>query len=239
MYQHQPQHQQITEKERQQERREKKSLIVAIVATAILGIFIGAVAVGNMVGPSYQFQKAVHSHMVNAYLASTPELMEDQIALAIQGTKDLGLTVDMYGKLMPWQQTPDWRMDYCYLHLQAIIDRCHEVIEWRNHQDLSSGQVTDVYNQKMNNLRNFIVEGGYSDYAAKGAFYVNFHSFYYVWWKAIGAVMFVFVIFAWAKVVATFSAGSEEPIEAIWFYVFGAVLAIMVIVGGAFAIMGT
>ena len=236
---YQPHHKQIAEKEKKQEQREKKSLIVAVVATAILGLFIGTVAVGNMVGPSYQFQKAVHSHMVNAYLASTPELMEDQIALAIQGTKDLGLTADMYGKLMPWQQTPDWRMDYCYLHLQAIIDRCHEVIEWRNHQDLSSGQVTDVYNQKMTNLRNFIVEGGYSDYAAKGAFYVNFHSFYYVWWKAIGAVMFVFIIFAWTKVLVTFSAGAEEPVEAIWFYGLGAIVSIMVIVGTAFAIMGT
>ena len=235
----QPKYQQNVEKEKQQERKEKKSLIVAIVATVILGLFIGAVAVGNMVGPSYQFQKAVHSHMVNAYLASTPELMEDQIALAIQGTKDLGLTADMYGKLMPWQQTPDWRMDYCYLHLQAIIDRCHEVIEWRNHQDLSSGQVTDVYNQKMTNLRNFIVEGGYSDYAAKGAFYVNFHSFYYVWWKVVCSVILFFVAFAWVRALATFSGGSEEPVERFWWYLLFGIVTIMLLVATLFAIMRT
>lgn len=216
----------------------KKSLIVAIVATAVLFMFVISVNVANVVGPNYQYEKTVHSHMVNAWAASTPELMENQIALAIQGMKQLGLTEDMYGKLMPWQQTPEWRMDYQYLHLQAIIDRCHEVIDWRNHQDLSNGQVTDVYNQKMNNLRSFIVEGGYSDYIAQSAFYVNLHPFYYVWWGAISAAIFVFVGLAWTKTGIIFSAQSEESVDAIWFYVVWILATIIIVIGAFFVVMG-
>jgi len=226
------------EKEEEMDAKVKKALAITIFATILLCIFIGSVAVGNMVGPRYQYQKAVHSHMENAYGASTPELMESQIDLAMQGMRQLGLTEDLYGKLMPWQQTPDWRMDYCYLHLQAIIDRCHEVIDWRNHQDLSSGQVTDIYNQKMNNLRGFIIEGGWSDWIAQNAFYVNYHPFYYVWWHIVGVIAGVFVVLAWIMAFAMLSAVSDDPIKLFWWYMLWLIITVAILIIAAMWMVG-
>jgi hypothetical protein len=226
------------EKEEELDPKVEKAFAIAIFATVVLGIFISSVSVGNMVGPRYQYQKAVHSHMENAYGASTPELMESQLDLAMQGMRQLGLTEDLYGKLMPWQQTPDWRMDYCYLHIQAIIDRCHEVIDWRNHQDLSSGQVTDIYNQKMNNLRGFIIEGGWSDWIAQNAFYVNYHPFYYVWFGVIGAIATIFVVFAWIGFFATLSTESEDPIKFFSWYVLWLIITITILVLAVMWVVG-
>ena len=132
-------------------------------------------------------------------------------------------------------------MDYCYLHLQAIVNRSHEIIEWRDHQDLESGQVTDVYNQKMNNLRAFIVEDGWSDYIAKGAFYVNLHPFYYAWWGLIEGVALIFIIAAWSRVLATFAAEPEDPEELparIVVYVVSLVFIVMVSIAIANWVVG-
>lgn len=223
-----------SEEELKANKKIKKALVIAIIATLVLIAYAGAVMVGNMTGPAYKFQKAVHSHIENAYWASTPELMENQIELAVRGMTDLGLTPDMYGKLMPWEQTPDWQMSYCYLHLQAIIDRCHEVIDWRTHQDLSNGQITDVYNQKMSNLHNFLFEGGWSDDIAKNAYYANFHAFYYIWCGVIGAAVFLLVGLAWLG-VATSAMWDDEDL-AFWVRIMGSVVIVVPIVLGAIAV---
>lgn len=163
-----------------------KQWLVTGVVLAVVTIFLVAMAsVAFKVGPRYDFQEAVHGHIDNACSSPTPELMKENLLLARTGMVELGLTPDMYGKLMPWKQTPEWRMDYQYARLDAIVDRCDEIIAWRDAQDLTSGQIVDVYREKMDTVKELISDGGsvrYSvDYLAYRAYMIENHPFLYLY----------------------------------------------------------
>jgi hypothetical protein len=108
-----------------------------------------------------------------------------QLNLCEQGMRNLGLTPDMYGAWLPWEQTPDIRMDYQYSHIDAIIERTKAVIEWRNETYTKNGSAPetlgDVYNTKMDNLRSFLVEDGWSDWISYRAFFVNNYLWLVIW----------------------------------------------------------
>jgi hypothetical protein len=141
---------------------------------------------GNMTGPSYTFNLKVHSHMENAYFANTPELMITQLQECKQGMIDLGLTSDMYDAYWTWDRVPHRQMAYQYQHIDSIISRAEAVIEWRNENygsgssDITSESLGDVYEVKMDNLRGFLKEEGWSDWIAHGAYYANHHLLYYL-----------------------------------------------------------
>ena len=176
-----------------------RSVVYIVVGIILLGVFIGAIETYRWTTTEYEFNKKVHSHIDNAYWASTPELMKEQLQLVIDGMHGLGLEAGDNAKYLSWEKTPDWDMAYCYQHLEAIMDRCDEVINWRNSQDNTSGQVTDVYNQKMTALHDFLPEGGWSDEIAHGAFYVKYHPFLAFWYEMIAALWIVglVVLFSW------------------------------------------
>ena len=137
----------------------------------------------DLTGPNYEFNTKVHGYMENAYYANTPELMIYNLEKSKQGMKDLGLTNDMYDAYFMWDKVPHKQMFYQYQHIDSIISRTNAVIQWRNENygNESSGvpseSLGDVYEQKMDNLRGFLQEEGWSDWIANGAFYAN----YYVW----------------------------------------------------------
>jgi hypothetical protein len=141
---------------------------------------------GNMTGPSYTFNLKVHSHMENAYFANTPELMIQQLKECRQGMLELGLTPDMFDAYWAWDKVPHRQMAYQYQHIDSIISRAEAVIQWRNENygnessGIPSESLGDVYEMKMDNLRGFLKEEGWSDWIANGAFYANHHLIYYL-----------------------------------------------------------
>jgi len=155
------------------------SLIVAVLSIlSIVGLHLYDSVV---LFPTYN--RAVHSHMENAYFANTPELMKKELLLSVSGMKELGLKEDMYSVVLPWEMTPEKRMDYQFSHLESIISRIDSVGEWRKNVYEKGGtqeSLGDVYEIKMDNLRNFLKEDSWSDWIAEGAFYANVYS-WFVW----------------------------------------------------------
>lgn len=125
-----------------------------------------------------EYTKNVHGHMVNAYYSNTPELMIENLEKAKQGMINLGLTENLYMSHYSWEQTPDNKMDYQYKHIDSIIERAYDVIEWREDASHESGtQANDIYEQKMKNLRNFLKSEGWSDDIAYETWLAHNHSF--------------------------------------------------------------
>lgn len=110
-----------------------------------------------------KWNQAVHGHIVNAYWSNSPELMIENLQKAKDGMRSLGLSEQDYGTVLPWQKTPDNSMAFQYKYLDSVIGRAQDVITWREEASHNPGtQTTDIYEQKMGNLREFISpnEGG-------------------------------------------------------------------------------
>jgi hypothetical protein len=178
-----------------------KQWLVTGVTLAIVTIFLVTMAfVAFKVGPKYEYQEAVHGHIENACSSPTPELMKENLLLSRTGMVELGLTPDMYGRLMPWKQTPEWRMDYQYARIDALVERCDEIIAWRENQDLTSGQIVDVYREKMDTLRAMIKDGttmaSSVDYLAYRAYMIENHPFLYLYIVPVLIVLSAFTLSA-------------------------------------------
>ena len=128
---------------------------------------------------NYKYELAVASYIENAYEVNTPDRMVEQVQKAINGMRELGLKEDMHGAM--FFPKPDNSMDWQYDFLNSVVERAKSVQEWRASME-KSGQVEtlgDVYEQKMDNLRDFIKEGGRADWIAKNTYLVNEHPIYY------------------------------------------------------------
>lgn len=155
------------------------------------------------VDPDYN--KQVHGHTVNAYWANTPELMVSELNQAKEGLHSYHLQGDEYSTLLPWEQTPDNRMDYQYALIDSVIERAQAVKADRDRQQQqgTSDQLGDIYETKMDNLRDFIgpnSDGGSSgwlDETGHGAYVIHEHP-YYAWWNSWGLV----ALLPWLGVVA-------------------------------------
>jgi hypothetical protein len=152
---------------------------VIVVVAIIMATLIGTLGmIGYMMGPKYDYNTAVGSHIENAKAAASPELMIEELDLAVEGMRALGLEDEMYSRWYSWKQIPSRQMAYQYALIESIVERCHEVIDWRSIQDQASGQVTDVYSQKMSALRDEISG---CDGIALNAFKVNIYPYYGVY----------------------------------------------------------
>lgn len=175
-----------------------KAVVLAVLAIVLLLIGVGAV-IYDMTGPSYTWTNEVHGHMENAYYADDPELMKTELEYAIEGMYYLDLTDEMYGAYFPWEKTVDRRMSYQYDHLEGIVRRIDAVIEWRdtNYGPNASGtpeSLGDVYEEKMDNLREFLQEDGWSDWIGEDTFYVNHHIMLFLGWWWYGPLWIIWLI---------------------------------------------
>jgi len=176
----------------------RQTIAIIIVLVAIFSI----ASVYNMLGPNYEFQREIHGHMENAYYADEPELMKKELILAIDGMQDLGLEKEKYGAFWYFDKTPDRQMDYQYKHLEGIIERIDAVIEWREktyaNESTSTEQLGDVFEQKMDNLRGFLKEEGWSDWIARDTFYVEHHLWLYLfdlWFWLLVAISGIYLFY--------------------------------------------
>lgn len=175
--------------------------LATIAVILVIGLVVSWVWMGVWwsFGPKVTYNRAAHGHLENAYWSNTPELMIENLEKHKAGLQGLGLTADMYGTLYPWKMTPDNRMDYQYKHIDSIISRAEDVKKWRDGQNSQGTQATDVYEQKMDNLREFMQEGGsWSDDIAYDAFEANKHPLFF-WmtsWPVVFSELFVVVVTA-------------------------------------------
>lgn len=125
---------------------------------------------------NYQYEKVIGSYMENAKDMNTPLRMIEQLELAKQGMRNEGLKETDYGALI--FKKPDNSMKFQYQHIDSIIDRAKAVESWYNEVYEKAGQAEilgDVYEQKMDNLREFIMEETRSDWIAKNCWYIKNH----------------------------------------------------------------
>lgn len=175
---------------------------------AILFLVTGSIFAGivNMTQAGYEWNYNVHGHMENAYYADEPQLMKSELLLAIQGMEDLGLTRDKYGAFFAWDKTPDKRMSYQYDHLYGIVDRIDSVIIWYEHnygENASGGTeaLGDVFEEKMDNLRAFLMEDGWSDWIGCDAFYIEHYLWIHLWWIWVAILNIIIILSGFVAIV--------------------------------------
>jgi len=155
--------------------------VVAFLVIIIIGLIGGLIYWKIRLG--YEYDKVIGAYIENAYEVNTPDEMIKQVNLAIEGMKKEGLTPDLYGALV--FKKPSNTMEWQYKFLDNFIERAEAVEEWKQKTYSEGSQSTetmgDVYEEKMDNLREFIKEGGNADWIAKDAWYIKKIG----WWKII------------------------------------------------------
>lgn len=128
--------------------------------------------------------------MENAYAMNTPSRMIGELELAKKAMLEAGLTKETYGAM--FFKKPDNSMAFQYNHIDSILERCRAVEDWYNQvyvKQSGTEILGDVYEQKMDNLRDFIMEDMRSDWIARDAWYIINHPIWYltawVWFSII------------------------------------------------------
>ena len=185
--------------------------IVMVICGLLLASWVllfAGILVYDMTGPGYAYNKAVSSHLLNAYELNTPEAMKAEILLAKQGMKDLSLESSDYCSILYWEQTPDCSMSMQYEYLDGLVDRVDSVIDWKDKMYAANNTAVetlgDVYEQKMDNLRYFLTEGGESDWIGRETYYAK--NYPVIWWFnkinvlcCIGWAILAFLLFGLAS----------------------------------------
>lgn len=165
-------------------------IILMLVGLTLMGLAVGEITV------SKEFDKACHGHMENAYWSNTPELMIKELELYLDGIEELGIEEDDYGAFFSWDKTPDKRVSFWIEHVEGIINRTYSVISWRD-QAYKNGSTPeslgDVYEQKMDNLRGFLKQGGWSDETVKDAYIIESALWWY-FYPVIAIIMIIIII---------------------------------------------
>lgn len=173
--------------------------IFLVMAIVLLSIFA---AIYPISAEGFKYKNEVRSHMENAYYAADPDTMMDEIQLAKSGMQNLGLTENMYSGFFPWEKTADKSMSWQYKHIDSIISRINEFRQWEASQSVGSGssqQMKDVYTEKLDNVRSFINEDGWSDDIAETAYKLNFGFAYFI--AGMIAAFLIILLFIIAIVV--------------------------------------
>lgn len=150
-------------------------LFLSVVSLIVLG--------GYSYYLSYQYESKIGAYFDNARDSITPEAILIQLESGKQAMIEEGLTEDMYGAWI--FKKPDNSMKFQYQHLDGIIERAEAVKEWKEATYSGSATTTenfgDVYNTKMDNLRNYIhAEFERSDWIAEDTWYLKNHFLYTV-----------------------------------------------------------
>ena len=137
---------------------------------------------GYSIFANWQYEQKIGSYMDNAYDMNTPSRMLEQLQNAKLGMVNEGLSPEMYGAII--FKKPSNRMDFQYQHIDSIKERVEAVQTWYQETYLSDNQLTetlgDVYEQKMTNLRQFIMEDVRSDWIAKNTWFIHHHPIIYI-----------------------------------------------------------
>lgn len=184
-------------------------LLLIVLGILLLLIPVGIGVYGYVIG--YQYESKIGSYFDNARDSITPEVMLEQLQNGRQAMVSEGLTEDLYGAWI--FKKPDNSMKFQYQHLDGIIERVKAVQQWKTkmyaNDSINSETMKDVYNEKMDNLRNYIsgetsdsIVGTRSDWISKDTWWLKNHFFldiFGVWIFLLGfvlAIIFIWVGFA-------------------------------------------
>ena len=170
----------------------------------ILGIIFTFILVGFIVYNiyvNYEYERDVGAYFDNARDCITPDCILEQLNSGKQAIINNGLNENDYGAV--WFKKPDNSMKFQYTHLNSIIERAQAVKDWKYKVYTEGNQAEtfkDVYNEKMDNLRNYIHAEGYrSDWIAKHTWYIKNHIFMYFYpLTFIGLVLLIVLFFGLA-----------------------------------------
>jgi hypothetical protein len=174
-------------------------------------IFIGILSLFATIGygiawgiTNYQYERSIGSYMSTATDTITPESFKEQLILYKEAIKNSGLTEEDYGAI--YFKKPDNSMKFQIQHIDSIIQRADAMIQWQEASYNTTSQpiyaspeaFRDVYNEKINNLRNYINAEGYrSDWISHAAWYVKYHRvFYYGHFKILGLLILTIILFS-------------------------------------------
>jgi len=162
----------------------------------LLGMMLMIVPVGIIgysVYVNYQYESQIGAYFDNAVDCITPECILTQLNEGYLAINNSGLTKDDYSAWI--FKKPNNKMEFQYQHLDAILERAKAVQDWKEKVYANNTQaetMQDVYTQKMDNLRNYIIGEGYrSDWIAEGAWWIKYHFFmkFFAFW--IGLITFI------------------------------------------------
>jgi hypothetical protein len=185
----------------------KKALIYHIIILAVL-ILSGLFIFGYDYLLNYQYEKVIGSYMDNAKDMNTPDKMLEQLNLAKEGMINEGLKPTDYGAY--FFKKPDNSMEFQYKHLDSIIERVNAVQEWKtrtySNESTQTESLGDVYETKMTNLRNFIMEDTRSDWIAKDTWFIKNHLIWYLsrgilfLFDVLGIFILLIIMFLFANI---------------------------------------
>ena len=181
---------------------------IATLAVAILSVILLTVmGVYHLTVVEYEFRNEVHSHFELAYRATSLDHMLEELELAEQGMRNLGLTEDMYCTLWGFQKTPDNQMSNVYRRMAELQTRIRQAIQRENNGSMTDG-VMDI--NMMNHERDPIYETFRGEITASGierkakdAYYTNGHKILYFGF-VIYLVLFLSFVFCAALALMVF-----------------------------------
>jgi hypothetical protein len=163
-------------------------LFFAIISIVILGAYSYYL--------DYKYESEIGAYFENARDSITPEAILIQLRAGKQAMINEGLKDEDYGAII--FKKPDNSMKFQYQHLDGIIERAEAVQSWYETTYNPNSQVTttenfkDVYNEKMDNLRNYIhADYVRSDWIAKDTWYIKNHLIYTLLSWIIGLISII------------------------------------------------
>ena len=148
-----------------------------LITVSLIFLILFGITIYNI---NYSYEKVIGSHMDNAYNQNTPEGMLKELRQARVNMVSEGLTNDMHGAV--FYKKPTNSMEFQYNHIDSIISRVEAVQVWYDStytKGTNTETMGDVYEQKMDNLANFIYETQRSDWIAKDTWMIKNHKIYY------------------------------------------------------------
>jgi len=116
-----------------------------------------------------EYESKIGGYIENAYEVNTPDKFVSNLKSAKQGMINEGLNESDYGDLI--FKRPDNSMKFQYEFLDSMVKRGESVEQWYNltysNKTTTTEQLGDVYEQKMYNLREFLIENGRADWIAE------------------------------------------------------------------------
>jgi len=182
----------VERKRLEKKRMKRKALgwLSMIPISIILAILISVIW---SMGGAYTYYNEAGAHFENAQKMNVPEAIIEELELAKEGLRSLGLEDDMYSRWFHWEKTPHYQMSYQYERIDTIIERAWDVIEWRNltYEDNTTTEILDdVYHEKVNHIREMINLEMHE--VAYGTYMMNMHPVFY--WSWILQVVLSFAI---------------------------------------------
>lgn len=168
----------------------------------VLAVFIIAIAGFCLwLEPNRMYEDTVDGHLENARVAPTPELMKQEIGFALEGTNELDLEDDDYGAWLPWFKTEQVRVGYQREYLLNITERLDHLIVWRDTTEAPEQEMKDVYNEKLENIREYLYiehEDGEPKDILQDAWFAKEHAFVYL--SSSILLILICAVMAWGAV---------------------------------------